>query len=192
MTPMPARCVNGHVYLVDGVIGGSASGVTMRNVGLGGGFGCTICGAQGQILDGTYNLSEQAFELLSGPRWSVDALRRLVAEVRLAQIGQLPPEGVVAYIDDQDPQMGVLIRKLGKSGLTLITILGFVLAMVEFVQSQNTATELQDILHEQRTEQAQTAKRSPIARRPSTTPPTQRNKRSPKTYGKNKRSKRNR
>jgi hypothetical protein len=134
---VPVICDNCHIlFTTNSLFGGNLQQTTFKNVGYG---PCPVCGSDGSVPDGVYNLIGNTIELLSGPATRVPELRILAEILRNARIRRAAPAEVQKAVEEKVPQFAQLISQLAKYRndfyQTLAIIIAVISALISYSQS---------------------------------------------------------
>lgn len=93
--------------------------------------GCPHCGGTVNLLDGTFDVVDGRFRVLSAPQWSVDLLREL--RLALEQATTDPMEDPIAHVGSVSPEFAGRLRRITRGWtrdqkLNLLTVLFAALA----------------------------------------------------------------
>src|ERR1700693_2939302 len=109
---VPAYCPDcGVLSAVPGIFGGSGA-VTLSNCFT----TCPQCGGTANMLDGTFAIEGNAFTLLSGPKFTADALRVLSGIIERAARKGITPEELEKQVSEIDEDFGNIVKEAFKKG----------------------------------------------------------------------------
>lgn len=94
--------------------------------------GCPHCGGTVNLLDGTFDVVDGRFRVLSAPQWSVDLLREL--RLALEQATTDPMEDPIAHVGSVSPEFAGRLRRItrGWTRSQKLALLALILALLEW------------------------------------------------------------
>src|SRR5712672_2855391 len=87
---------------------GNIKGMTLR----GNQETCTVCGKMADIIDGTFDVANDALSMISGPKSSKVLLESLSRLIERAQRKEIDSEELEKQVGELDPELGKVIAKV--------------------------------------------------------------------------------
>lgn len=102
---VPAYCQQcGALSVVPGIFGGNGA-ITLTNCGT----RCRNCGGVADMLDGSFVMENNAFTLLSGPKFTEDALKLLSGIIERAVRKEITPVELERQVSEIDREFGAIV-----------------------------------------------------------------------------------
>ena len=130
MPMIPAFCDNCGQAFPSGIFLENCQNVTMSGSKSG---PCPKCGGMGTVLDGVFNVTERAIEVLSAPDWTLQRLQSLATIVKEARKSGAPPENVAKQLKEEAPELSSLADVLPKTRKELYAALGILLGAISII-----------------------------------------------------------
>lgn len=109
---------------------------------------CPTCGRPAKLMEGTFNATDDDFELIAGPPLTEDILRRFRDIAERARKREITPKQAIVEANEISPVLGSLLGRYLALGLTAVGVLvTLIAAYISFVALgyQKESLELQKV-----------------------------------------------
>ena len=109
-----------------------------RNVTLSGNRSgpCPNCGGMGSVIDGVFNVTHDAIEILSAPQWTFQRLSSLVSILSKAREEGASKEEIVDEIKKEAPELSSIVDAFPKTRMELYAFLLVLIAAATLLMNQ--------------------------------------------------------
>lgn len=117
-----------------------------RNISLSGNRSgpCPRCGAMGSVIDGVFNVTGDAIQILSAPQRTIDSLQKLSLILKKAAQDKETSDEITQKINEQVPELSLISKYIPKNATDLIAWLTFILLAIQTI-SQLGENETPDV-----------------------------------------------
>ena len=148
MPDIPAFCDTCGTAFKSGFFAENASNLTLRNNKAG---PCPKCGGMGSIPDGTFNVINNAIQIISAPDYSIEQLKKLANILAIAKMNSVGAEEVTQKIQKEIPSFMSLRDVLPKTRTELYAFLTLLILVITLIiqtrrESSITKVDIQNIV----------------------------------------------